>query len=86
MGLRDRHGAAAAAASHRYQMRGKLLAIGDDFWIEDESGRRAYKVDGKAARVRDTFVLRDADGNAAGQTGVRCILREPVMHNTPSHR
>lgn len=85
MGLRDRHGA-ALAASHRYQMRERLLAIGDDFWIEDESGCRAYKVDGKAARVRDTFVLRDADGNAAGQTGVGCIPGEPVVHNAPSHR
>ena len=32
--------------------------IGDDYWIEDEQGRRAFKVDGKAVRIRDTFVLR----------------------------
>jgi hypothetical protein len=34
-------------------MRQKLVAFGDDFWIEDESGRRAFKVDGKMLRVRD---------------------------------
>jgi len=43
-------------------MREKLLAIGDDFWIEDEQGEKAYKVDGKAMRIRDTFVLEDHDG------------------------
>jgi uncharacterized protein YxjI len=47
----------------RYQMREKLLSIGDDSWIEDESGRRAFKVDGKALRLRKTLVLEDAQGN-----------------------
>jgi uncharacterized protein YxjI len=44
-------------------MREKLFSIGDDFWIEDQSGERAFKVNGKALRVRDTFVLEDASGN-----------------------
>jgi hypothetical protein len=30
----------------RYTMREKLLAIGEDFWIETEDGRPAFKVDG----------------------------------------
>jgi uncharacterized protein YxjI len=46
----------------RFLMREKLLAIGDDFWIEDEQGERAYKVDGKAFRIRQTFVLEDTSG------------------------
>ena len=46
----------------RYQMREKLLSIGDDSWIEDESGRRAFKVNGKAVRVRNTLVLEDDRG------------------------
>jgi|SRR5437764_2893980 len=46
----------------RYRMREKLFAIGDDFWIETESGERAFKVNGKALRIRDTFVLEDASG------------------------
>lgn len=45
-----------------FQMRQKMMAIGDDFWIEDEHGNRAFKVDGKAARLRETFVLEDASG------------------------
>jgi len=52
-----------APSGRRYQMREKLLSIGDDYWIEDEQGERAYKVDGKALRIRDTFVLEDRDGN-----------------------
>ena len=43
-------------------MREKLLSIGDDFWIENDRGERAYKVDGKAFRVRQTFVLEDISG------------------------
>lgn len=46
----------------RYQMREKLLSIGDDFWIEDESGRRAFKVNGKALRIRKTLILEDPNG------------------------
>lgn len=57
----------------RLQMREKLVAIGDDFWIDDESGNHVYKVDGKAARLRDTFVLEDPDG-----TEVAKIKQRPV--------
>ena len=46
----------------RYQMREKLVDIGDDFWIENSRGERAYKVDGKAVRVRNTLILEDASG------------------------
>jgi len=49
-------------AGMRYQMREKLFAIGDDFWVETESGERAFKVDGKALRVRSTFILESPSG------------------------
>jgi uncharacterized protein YxjI len=52
-----------APAGTRYQMRQRLLSIGDDYWIEDEDGRRAFRVDGKALRLRTTFVLEDTHGN-----------------------
>jgi uncharacterized protein YxjI len=45
-----------------YRMRQKLVAIGDDYWIEDDQGRRAFKVNGKAMRIRDTLVLEDPAG------------------------
>src|SRR6187455_3824048 len=61
--LRRGHDDDGPSAGSRYQMRQRLLSIGDDYWIEDEQGRRAFRVDGKALRVRQTFVLEDADGN-----------------------
>ena len=45
----------------RYTMREKMFSIGNDFWIERE-GERAFKVDGKALRIRDTFVLEAPSG------------------------
>jgi len=47
----------------RFQMREDLISIGDDYWIEDESGAKAFHVDGKAMRVRETWKLDDAQGN-----------------------
>ncbi|MFJ9341469.1 LURP-one-related/scramblase family protein [Streptomyces sp. NPDC101733] len=46
----------------KYLVRDKLLAIGDDYWIEDQDGRPAFLVDGKALRFRDTLELKDRDG------------------------
>jgi uncharacterized protein YxjI len=63
----------------RFQMREKLLSIGDDFWIEDSEGRRAYKVNGKALRMRDTFVLEDASGNEVARIQERKLsIRDKV--------
>jgi uncharacterized protein YxjI len=39
-----------------------MFAIGDDYWIEDEAGRRAFHVDGKVLRVRETLELQDPQG------------------------
>ena len=46
----------------KYQMREKMFAIGDDYWIETDDGERAFKVNGKAFRIRDTFVLESPGG------------------------
>src|SRR5262245_40096908 len=47
----------------RYQMRQKLVSIGDDFWIENDRGERVYKVDGKALRIRQTLIFEDPQGH-----------------------
>ena len=47
----------------KYQMREKMFAIGDDFWIETDGGERAFRVNGKALRIRDTLVLETPDGD-----------------------
>jgi uncharacterized protein YxjI len=46
----------------RYTMREKMFAIGDDYWIENADGGRAFKVNGKALRIRDTLVLESPSG------------------------
>jgi len=58
----EESGSAGAADGHRYQMRQRLLSIGDDYWIENERGERVFKVDGKALRVRQTLIFEDAHG------------------------
>lgn len=55
-------GGQADGGEHRYQMRQKMLSIGDDFWIENGRGERVYKVDGKALRVRQTLQFEDRNG------------------------
>src|SRR5262249_43249078 len=68
----DDAGPAAAGGDHRYRMVEKLVAFGDDFWIENGQGQRIFKVDGKALRLRDTLVFRDAHGNEV------CKIQERV--------
>jgi uncharacterized protein YxjI len=63
----------------QYRMRQKIVAIGDDFWIEDSAGRRAYKVDGKALRVRDTLILEDANGAELFKIQARVVRVRETM-------
>jgi uncharacterized protein YxjI len=63
----------------RFQMREKLLSIGDDYWIENGQGERAYKVNGKALRMRQTFVLEDASGGEVARIQERKLtIRDKV--------
>jgi uncharacterized protein YxjI len=55
-------GPGGSGGSNRYQMREKMVSIGDDFWIENDKGQKTFKVDGKALRVRQTLVFEDAHG------------------------
>lgn len=59
---RHRHRKSAESEPEVYQLRERLVSIGDVYWIETDGGRRAFKVDGKALRVRDTFAIRAPDG------------------------
>lgn len=63
----------AKSQATRYQMRQKMVSIGDDYWIENERGQRVFKVDGKALRVRDTLKFEDAHGNEL------CKIQEKML-------
>jgi uncharacterized protein YxjI len=63
----------------RYQMREKLLSIGDDFWIENDRGEKVFKVDGKALRVRQTLILEDRSGNSLAKIQERMLRVKDSM-------
>ena len=46
----------------RYQMKQKLLSLGQDFTIEDEEGNAAYKVDGRALSFGAKYSFQDMAG------------------------
>ena len=46
----------------RYQMRQRMISIGDDYVIENDRGERVFKLDGKALRIRKTIRFEDMDG------------------------
>jgi uncharacterized protein YxjI len=67
----------------RFQMRQKMIAIGDDYWIEDADGHRAYRVNGKAARFRDTWVLEDDQGHDVARIRERKLsMRDAIKIET----
>jgi uncharacterized protein YxjI len=45
-----------------YQMRQRMISIGDDYVIENDRGQRVFRLDGKALRVRHTIVFEDIGG------------------------
>ncbi len=75
----ERQAFGRGGSATRYQMREKLLSIGDDSWIEDESGHRAFKVNGKAMRVRKTLVIEDPQGRELARIQDRPVHVRDVM-------
>jgi uncharacterized protein YxjI len=65
-------------ATH-YQMRQKLVSIGDDFWIENDRGERVYKVDGKALRVRQTLIFEDPQGHELAKIQEKMLRVKDTM-------
>lgn len=64
---------------NRYKIRQNLISIGDDFWIENESGQKVFKVDGKVLRVRKTLVFEDAKGKKLAQIQERLLTIKGTM-------
>ena len=67
-------GTAAAPAEGmrvRYMVRQRMFSTGDDFWITDEHGDRAFLVDGKAMSIRQTLEIKDPSGAVAASVHKR---------------
>ena len=75
----ERREGPGASGKNRYQMREKLVSIGDDFWIQNEQGQRVFKVDGKALRVRKTLKFEDAHGKTLYQIQERKLRVKDSM-------
>ena len=65
--------------STRYKIQQKLISIGDDFWIENEEGKKVFKVDGKVFRIRKTLVFEDMKGKKLAQIQERLLTIKDTM-------
>ena len=63
----------------RYAVREKLFSIGDDFWITDEQGGKAFLVDGKVLRLRQTLELQDPGGRVLVSVRKKLIALHETM-------
>ena len=68
----------------RYQMRQRMISIGDDYVIENDRGERVFKLDGKALRIRKTIVFEDMDGRELAKIQERMLHIKDSMD--PGHR
>jgi len=75
---REERGGQQSAMVH-YQMRQKMISIGDDFWIENDRGQKVYKVDGKALRVRQTLIFEDTSGRELCKIQERMLRIKDTM-------
>ena len=53
----------AVAGWTTYQLRRQLLAVGEDFWVQNAHGENVYKLDGKVLTLTKTFALEEVNGN-----------------------
>jgi uncharacterized protein YxjI len=58
---------------NRYMMRQKVVAIGDDFYIQNEQGEQVFHIDGKVLTIRDTLVFQDMQGREL------CRIKEKLV-------
>lgn len=63
----------------RYQMRQRLASIGDDYNIVNERGERAFHIDGKALRIRQTVIFEDAQGHELAKIQERMLRVKDTM-------
>ena len=75
------------AGKHHYQMREKLVSIGDDYWIENDRGEKVFKVDGKVLRIRQTLIFEDRAGQELVKIQERMLrVKDSMEIEDPSGR
>jgi uncharacterized protein YxjI len=72
------------SATH-YKMRQRLVSIGDDYNIDNDRGEHAFKVDGKALRVRKTLIFEDPQGHELCKIQERMLRVKDTMEIEGPH-
>lgn len=61
-----------------YKVRKRLVSIGRDYNVEDESGKAVFRVDGKVGFARK-FIIKDNDGNALLAVREKLLSIDPLF-------
>ena len=63
-----------------YQLRRRMFAIGEDFWIQNERGENVFRVDQEMLHIRETFGLHDGGGNLLATVDRKLLALQPTMN------
>ena len=69
----------AVAGWTTYQLRRQLIAIGEDFWVQNAQGQNVYKLDGKVLTLTQTFALQDVNGNELARMHAEMLTLRQTM-------
>ncbi len=62
---------------NRYIMRQRIVALGQDFYINNGAGQPMFKIDGKVRLIKESLKFRDIQGNLLYQLDERVLrIRE----------
>ncbi len=65
------------AGVNRYIMRQRIVALGQDFYINNAAGQPMFKIDGKVRLIKESLKFRDMQGNLLYQLDERVLrIRE----------
>lgn len=77
--LRNVRQNAAQRIGTRFQMKQRLFALGDDYYITNERKERVIKVDGKLLRLRHKLVFEDMQGREIYHIAAKMVdIRETM--------
>jgi uncharacterized protein YxjI len=63
-----------------FQLRRRIFAIGEDFWVQNERGENVFRVDQQMLRIRETFALHDLNGNELATVDRKILALQPTMN------
>ncbi|MVU82781.1 hypothetical protein GPX89_36795 [Nocardia sp. ET3-3] len=63
----------------RYVMRHRVLSLGNDYWVTDEGGNRAFLVDGKVFSFRRGFELKGPQGEVYAHAHKKVLALRDTM-------